>query len=880
MSYILFSQNSTDNGVRSKWLDTSIGSTAAANTFGIAGNGTAWAAVDAMTAGIFNANGYALFDLDISAIGTGILGADDLNGINVNAFDNLGSGAGGVSGAEVTASFTGDTLSVSMSDVDWNDIKNVEVLIDYRDSDIKSLAIQNFVDGRLKIGAEACFADDASPEVGRGYGVVVTNVKRGEFDGSYADDSVTLSASLYSNSGWDNNYYVTTSRNADSVTITGGDRARMDDVAGAGVDLGREWGTATSTALNDAGVQEFVYGAGAGGAGTTYAYNGTLSTVKAQLGSDDDSFTSEGTVSNGGTDLRDFRSTDWVWGQGDDDRISTGAGNDYLFGDLGSNGNFRAQIATATEYCAGGDNVAAWESVYDLSATYGADGSMAPISTTASAPLNAAAKAAAAGIGVGFGNNNGSGPNNPEINTTNGDAGASDALTIALNKDAASADITLSLFYANDGNTNGRVETAIVELYDNGNLVGTARVAADNSSTDANLVTDGFVPGVGSDAFGNPYNDQNPGLFTFTIVADGGALFDTVVLKSGGLINNAGAEINNGDVSDFYLAELCICVPDLFKAGNDILDGGTGKDWLEGNQDTGSYELCTKGTGNLLDNGGFETVAGDAAQQESGAWYLTDGGVANAIDFGWTVADPATNIEIQMGGTGGLAPFAGNYKLELDSHPLEAANPLVSQAVATCAGGLYVLEFALAERQGAGNGSSDFKLFWDGAVIATFTNPAGSDSWTASGVASGITVTLADVDGTGAWFTAKVTGLAGDGASSVGFQSLNGQTNTFGTFIDAVSLTEVAPVATLTKNGDILYLGNADLDRDVVSYNAGDGVDTVYEFEQGIDKLDINTAYTTSAVVFEGVLSTLIDITADDGALIVKGVSLVGSDFI
>jgi Ca2+-binding RTX toxin-like protein len=139
-------------------------------------------------------------------------------------------------------------------------------------------------------------------------------------------------------------------------------------------------------------------------------------------------------------------------------------------------------------------------------------------------------------------------------------------------------------------------------------------------------------------------------------MAVNGAVFDEIQRKSGGIVNGTAG------VSDFVVTDLCATL--AVSEGNDVLDAGSGNDWLNGGGDTGSYALCSKGSGNLLKNGGFETVAGDAAQQENGAGYLTEGGVANTIDFGWTVADPATNIEIQMGCTGGLAPFAGTYKLE------------------------------------------------------------------------------------------------------------------------------------------------------------------------------------------------------------------------
>jgi hypothetical protein len=82
----------------------------------------------------------------------------------------------------------------------------------------------------------------------------------------------------------------------------------------------------------------------------------------------------------------------------------------------------------------------------------------------------------------------------------------------------------------------------------------------------------------------------------------------------------------------------------------------------------------------------------------------------------------------------------------------------------------------------------------------------------------------------------------------VGFRALAGQTNTYGTFIDAVALTEVAPVASLTTFGDTLSGGTG---ADICAYALGDGV-----------------------------LSTLIESNLDAGAIIVRGVAMANVDII
>jgi len=164
--------------------------------------------------------------------------------------------------------------------------------------------------------------------------------------------------------------------------------------------------------------------------------------------------------------------------------------------------------------------------------------------------------------------------------------------------------------------------------------------------------------------------------------------------------------------------------------------------------------------------------------------------------------------------------------------------------------------------------------------VATFTNPTGSDSWTLidANATDGVTVAIADAGPTGGWWAATVTGLKGDGNDSLGFKALATQTNTFGTFIDNVSVKSVYDNYG-TAGGDTLMGGAG---NDVFVYNQGDGVDVILDFAGG-DKIDLDVLgnYTRSNVIYDGVLSTLIDSNLDAGAILVRGVAnMVNSDFI
>lgn len=528
-------------------------------------------------------------------------------------------------------------------------------------------------------------------------------------------------------------------------------------------------------------------------------------------------------------------------------------------------------------------------------------------------------------------------------NTTEPANARVDTLTVALDRLASAIDGRLTRFYGDEalvriGNRDDEFgtnpwgsETAVVRfgvdgsvngvrngVIDDGEMVGSIRFSA--VTFDAAVATSGIVTGFRGQAI-DPSNNastagaQRPsnndgGWFDFAIETSGA--FDLIEFSSGGYVLVDTSKANpfdpivdldsrgGGDVSDFRLRELCFTLAQV--EGNDVLEAGTGRDLLNGGGDLATVVLCAVKGAEVLVNGGFETLALVRDVRESGNWYLTDGNI-NGSDpnFGWTVSVAASeNIEIQRNGTGGLVAInddgAGHsFKLELDSHSSAGqspttlqARPLVSQTVKTCDGGIYELAFAFAERRdnNLGIGSSDFELSWDGAVVATFTKAANATSWTVTdaNMADGITANITVNSNTG-WATAKVTGLVGDGSDAVAFQSVAGQTTTYGAFIDSVSLKATYNSYVVT-GGDRLNPG-LDNDRDTIEFRRGDGFDIVTGFdaragsvaaEDEIRLIGLSVDKNEVAVVNGqlGILLTFTDGDAtngDDGRMFIAGVT-------
>ncbi len=231
-SYLLFSRSASFNGNRGTW-----------DVAGMAGFGGAVGGSSAFSGGpeTFADGTASLFDLSGGGSATLSTAMDAGKAISTS---------GGVSftaGPNLAAfSVTADRISLSLAEQDWNDIKNLELVL--RTDDLtERVTIENFVDVRLKLG------DGVKVPSGITYEVDVLNAKRGEIDASELDGGLRLVLTTSSNdatwvntvtvtgSGFDDNFaygegesfigagglVVTGGANATVVTDMGGDQGSV-----------------------------------------------------------------------------------------------------------------------------------------------------------------------------------------------------------------------------------------------------------------------------------------------------------------------------------------------------------------------------------------------------------------------------------------------------------------------------------------------------------------------------------------------------------------------------------------------------------------------------------------------------------------------------
>ncbi len=333
MSYILFSQTSSKNGVRSLW-DT--GGVAPAASTDVSDWGAANSYIN--QANSFDADGslyggtvgaIAAFSLDVG--GTVQNSASALDGfLNNNAATaDFGFMGGRASGAQVGGDVSTNALVVSMNEQDWNDIKNVEVFIDPATSALRTVKLDNFVDVRVKIGGAGTCVTPDEPGKTDGYQVELTNVKRGALDAGTATSGVTFNATFYANvnnegSTWSETFTSTLSAFDDVVDFGVGSRKMLK----AG-DKGADFGNGSNSYAF-----EWVNGE------QIFKYIGTYTKTETILGHGDDVFNAVDSAfgrlyASNATLLgnKEFRSMDTVYGGSGNDTIRTGGGDDVLYGD-------------------------------------------------------------------------------------------------------------------------------------------------------------------------------------------------------------------------------------------------------------------------------------------------------------------------------------------------------------------------------------------------------------------------------------------------------------------------------------------------------------------------------------------------------------------
>ncbi len=169
----------------------------------------------------------------------------------------------------------------------------------------------------------------------------------------------------------------------------------------------------------------------------------------------------------------------------------------------------------------------------------------------------------------------------------------------------------------------------------------------------------------------------------------------------------------------------------------------------------------------LIENGSFEKVQQET-QQAAGTWNIY-----KSIP-GWTTVSGG-GIEIQNNVAG--AAYDGSSHVELDS----SSNSAMQQVIDTVLGQSYVLTFAYSPRPGISSESNIIDVLWNNVSL---TNGTGI-------TATGGTTTL--------WELMNYT-VIGTGSDTLTFLA-NGRSDSYGGYIDAVSLTPVPEPATMLLFG-------------------------------------------------------------------------------
>ncbi|MBU2955626.1 DUF642 domain-containing protein [Marinobacter sp. F3R08] len=173
-------------------------------------------------------------------------------------------------------------------------------------------------------------------------------------------------------------------------------------------------------------------------------------------------------------------------------------------------------------------------------------------------------------------------------------------------------------------------------------------------------------------------------------------------------------------------------------------------------------------SGNLLTNGGFESTP--ALTNSAGGWGFFS---PDQVD-GWDT--DGNNIEIWSSGFGGVNADEGEQFAELNAHPKTGSAFTLFQDIVTNIGQSYELSFAYRARSGSGTESFNVAA---GDLSLDIANTSANDWTTYSGI-----------------FTASSE------TTRLLFTSVSPETNTFGNFLDDVSV-----IAKVPEPGSLALLG-------------------------------------------------------------------------
>ncbi|MEM0908336.1 MAG: hypothetical protein AAGJ94_13285 [Pseudomonadota bacterium] len=333
---------------------------------------------------------------------------------------------------------------------------------------------------------------------------------------------------------------------------------------------------------------------------------------------------------------------------------------------------------------------------------------------------------------------------------------------------------------------------------------------------------------------------------------DGGAGEDTVYGGQGDDV------VNGGDDNDELYGNTGN--DDLNgQAGDDTLSGGSGDDTLRGDDP----RMIVVGD-DLIVNGSFEDTRGLSPRDF--------GFVGNNLQ-GWTSTGNGTP-EIVLDGVVGMPSSEGEYWLDTGSIDDKIID--ISQTVAGVEeGATYKLTFDAGQWDPPSDAPDEtMNVYWNGELVATIS-PDAVDSYET--------------------FEFVVVGGSGDGTNTLRFQGVtDGSEDDQGVVLDNISLVEVK----VSEQGDDLLLGDGGNDElygeggndslqggngnDVNSggegfdrfiFDTSDGTDTIIDFEQGIDTIEIIGLESPEEEPLFDVLE--INQIADDTQIIAGGTTII-----
>ena len=246
-------------------------------------------------------------------------------------------------------------------------------------------------------------------------------------------------------------------------------------------------------------------------------------------------------------------------------------------------------------------------------------------------------------------------------------------------------------------------------------------------------------------------------------------------------------------------------------AGSDTILGSSASDTIYADSGTASNAA------NLVVNGSFEIGTHGPSQ----TWYVTK-------DVNGWHTNMGDGIEIESGNIAGVKPSDGNSKVELDSNN----NSNMWQEIHTGGTGQFLLSFDYSPRPGISEASNIVEVYWNGKLLDTLTGT------------------------TGGWVTHNYAVSGSSNANTKLEFHAAGISDSLGGFIDNVKVVTDIPnspgMITGGLGADMLY-GGPSADNFIYTSVAESTItahDTIFNFTQGEDKIDLSALKTAGIVNF------------------------------